>query len=520
MKRRNFIRNTSSVVTLPFFFRGLPVKAASNPLLFDSISADNDKVLVLIQLNGGNDGLNTIIPLDKYDILSNYRSQIVIPENRIIGINDTYGFHPNMTGMKALYDDAKMMILQDVAYPNQNRSHFRSTDIWTTGSPADEVWTTGWLGRYFEDQHPEYPNDYPNADFTDPFAISIGSIVSETCQGTLTNFSLAIRDPLEITPLSNNGQDQVPNTPYGQELAFLRTTIEQANAYGEVISDAADKGTNAYDLYPDTNLANQLKAIALMISGGLKTKVYVANIGGFDTHANQVDSNDPTVGDHASLLQNLSDAVYAFQQDLRAQDLEEKIITMTFSEFGRRIRGNGSFGTDHGTAAPMLFFGSCINPGITGTSPILPDRPEVSDGVPMQFDFRNVYGSLLIDWFGVEADTVSYILQDDFNYIPIVAGCELTTSVDDSTLLQSADIMAYPNPFMDWTSIQFEIPESHVKISIYDALGNEIQVLTSQKISEGKHVIQFDGSSLAAGNYFCRVVSQNFTKTIGLVKVS
>ena len=519
MKRRQFLQNTSSLVSVPFLLNGLPLKAASSQFLYDAIDADNDKILVLIQLNGGNDGLNTIIPLDKYSILANNRPSVVIPENQILKVEDTFGFHPNMSGLQSLYDDAKMTILQDVAYPNQNRSHFRSLDIWTTGSPAGETWTTGWLGRYFEGLHPEYPEGFPNEEFPDPFALSIGSIVSETCQGTLTNFSLALADPLSISPLSTGGQDEVPDTPYGAELSFLRTSIEQANAYGTIISEAAEKGANAAVAYPGTPLANQLKAIALLISGGLNTKVYVANIGGFDTHANQVENNDSTLGDHANLLLTLSEAVNAFQNDLIDQGLEERVLTMTFSEFGRRIRGNGSLGTDHGTAAPMMFFGSCINPGIIGESPLLPDRPEVSDGVPMQFDFRSVYGSILIDWFDVESAVVADILGDEFTHIPIVKSCDQITPVEDIANGVALEVLTYPNPFYDWTTIQFNFRGGPLRISIYDALGSELQVLTSQKFSEGQHELKFDGSSLTAGNYYLRFISENISKTIGIVKV-
>ena len=506
-------------MSVPMLLRGMPISASGSQMFFNAINEDNENVLVLIQLNGGNDGLNTIIPLEHYDLLANNRSNLIIPSNRIIDLNGSFGLHPNMSGIKELYDDARLSIVHDVAYPNQNRSHFRSTDIWTSGSPADEVWTNGWLGRYFENSFPEYPEGFPNSDHPDPFALTIGSVVSETCQGTLTNFSLALADPLSISPLSDQGSDEVPDTYYGQELQFLRETIEQANAYGEVISAAAEKGANVFDAYPDTQLGQQLRAISLLISGGLKTKVYIANLGGFDTHANQVAQGDPTLGDHATLMQTLSEAVYAFQQDLAAQDLEERVITMTFSEFGRRIRGNGSFGTDHGTAAPMMFFGSCVNPGFIGDTPNLPDQPDVSDGVPMQFDFRSIYTSLLIDWFGMDESAVSSILEDEFTKVPVITACNQTTPTDDVDLV-SIQAMTYPNPFDSWTNLTFESPGGHVRISLFDSRGSEIDLIASKNFTSGQHEIRFDGSHLAAGNYFCRLVMERGVKTIGMVKIS
>ncbi len=517
MKRRNFLRQTSGYITLPTLLRGLPLAAASSPLFSNAIGEDNDKILILIQLIGGNDGLNTIIPLDKYDILGNARSNILIPESQVLKLTQEIRMHPSMQSIKALYDDASMTVLQDVGYPNQNRSHFRSSDIWNSGSPADEIWNTGWIGRYLEDCHPLYPENYPNDTTTDPFALSIGSVVSETCQGTRTNFSLAITDPLSITPLANNTIDQVPDTPYGRELAFLRTTIDQANEYGEVISEAAAKGSDAYGPYPDTGLGEQLKAISLLISGGLKTKIYIASIGGFDTHANQTTSGDPTTGNHAELLKELSDAVYALQTDLKSQGLEEKVISMTFSEFGRRIRSNASLGTDHGSAAPMMLFGSCINAGIIGESPLLPDIPELSDGVPMQYDFRSVYSSILMDWFDIDRSVVTNILGDEFSYIPLVNGCNQTTATEDISLTVNATV--HPNPFYAWSTISLESKGEHTRIGLYDSIGHELDLIANRKLSQGPHEIRYDGSHLPSGNYFCRITTATGVKTMSMIKV-
>ena len=311
----------------------------------------------------------------------------------------------------------------------------------------------------------------------------------------------------------------MPDTPYGRELDFLRTTIDQANAYGEVISAAAEKGTNSNSNYPNSQLAEQLRAIALLVSGGLGTKIYVANLGGFDTHANQVDNADPRLGSHANLLERLSEAMLAFQNDLRAQGLEERVITMTFSEFGRRIRSNGSLGTDHGTAAPMMFFGSCVNPGFIGESPLIPSEPEVSDGVPMQFDFRSVYGSILIDWFGIEQQVVNNILQDEFTYLPLVSGCGQTTPTDDIILDETLSVYNFPNPFENWTTISLDTEGGHIRISIFDALGHELQVITSKSLLPGNHEIKFDGGRLVPGNYYCRVISEKTSRTFGMIKV-
>ena len=517
MKRRDFIRN-SSFLSLPLMINGLPLSAVGQNRFFSSFADDNDNVLVLIQLNGGNDGLNTIIPLDKYSILGNYRSNVLIPENQVIKIDDSVGFHPNMTGIKNLYDDANLTIIQDAGYPNQNRSHFRSLDIWQTASPADEVWTTGWIGRYFNNRHETFPENYPNDENPDPFAITLGNAVSETCQGTLANFSLALTDPFSLAPLANAENSAAPDSPYGNELSFLRTAIAQSNAYSGVVGEAAEKGNNLSTLYGDSGLEQQLKTIALLISGGLRTKVYVANIGGFDTHANQVVDGESTSGDHATLLLNLANAMNAFQDDLKKLGLEEKVITMTFSEFGRRIRSNDSFGTDHGTAAPLMVSGSCINPGIIGQSPELPDQPGTGDGVPMQFDFRDIYGSILMDWFGVEETEVKTLLFDDFQHIPIINACGTTTATIDPEL-DTTETFNYPNPCRDWTTITFNSLGEHYRVSLFDGLGREVKTISNQEFSKGKVDLKVETRNLAPGNYFYRISSIRGIKTKALVKI-
>ena len=522
MKRRSFIQ-AASLLSAPLLLNGIPVSAVSRAAFLNELIEENDRVLVLIQLLGGNDGLNTIIPLDQYDRLANVRSNIILPQSEILPLtgSDTVGFHPGMDKLRKMYDEGKMTVMHDVGYPGQNRSHFRSTDIWTTGSPADEFWRTGWLGRYFQTDNPDFPVGYPNSENPDPFALTIGSLVSETCQGNSANFSMALTDPFSISPLPAEGQDVVPNNHYGEELTFLRQAIEQTNAYGDTIVNAANLGNNLAT-YPDGNrLAEQMKIISLLIAGGLKTKVYVANLGGFDTHANQVVAGEPLTGNHSVLLNTISEAVSAFQEDLRQLGLDKRVITMTFSEFGRRIQSNASFGTDHGTAAPLMLFGSCLNAGILGNNPEIPEVVETQDGVPMQFDFRNVYGSILMDWFGVNEDNVKILLSEDFQHLPIIEGCELSTSSDDGPFPYTEEIEAfnYPNPFKGWTTISFKSRGERIRISVFDTLGSELQVLSDQHFPEGVHEIRFDGGDLAAGNYFFSLFSASGVKTKAMVKV-
>lgn len=519
MKRRDFLHKSSAVVSIPVLLNGLPLSAIGRNSFFPSFNDESDKVLVLVQLNGGNDGLNMVIPRDQYSELFNARSNILIPENAIVPVTDEVGFHPMMTGLRSLYDEGQLGIVQSVGYPNQNRSHFRSSDIWFTGSPPDEFWTTGWMGRYLDSVVSGYPEGYPNESSPDPFAITIGSIVSETCQGSAANYCLTITDPFSLTPLYEGSPTDVPQTPYGEELAFLRTTIAQTNAYGEVVTAAAESASNLAQ-YPDDNrLAQQLKTVALLVAGGLKTNVYVVNIGGFDTHANQVMEGDKTNGEHAQLLRTISEAIAAFQQDLNLLGIQDRVAGMTFSEFGRQIASNDSFGTDHGTAAPLILFGSCVNPTITGENPDIPNNVGRGEGVPMQHDFRDVYGSILMDWFDVSQEDIQSMFYSGFSYLPLFNSCKPTGVKEEVEAGKDLLLSNYPNPFPDWTNIKFESTGGHVRLSIFNAMGSELQVLVNKQVEAGEHQISFNGSHLPAGNYYYRLQVPGRVKTRRMVKI-
>jgi len=462
--------------------------------------------------------LNTIIPLDQYDKLANARPHVLIPDGEIIGVTDTIGFHPAMTGIKSLYDDARLTVVQGVGYPNQNRSHFRSTDIWNTASESDEVLTTGWLGRDFQREYTTFPDGYPNEECTDPFAVTMGNAASATCQGTSANFSIAVTDPTNISSLPEGALSTPPATPYGEELSFLRTMIAQSNAYGETVTQAANLGTNVAT-YPDTGLAQQLKNVALLLSGGSKTRVFVCTLGGFDTHADQVQATDTTTGNHANLLQTLSDAVAAFQADLTALNLEERVVGMTYSEFGRRIISNAANGTDHGSAAPLMVFGSCINAGFIGDNAEIPDAPDVQDGVAMQYDFRDIFGSVLEDWFEVGESDIQEMLKADYQHIPVLNVCDTSVPVRD-IIETDIETWAAPNPFETITQIYFTCQNERVRLSVFDLKGQEIKVLIDKKMPSGAHHVSFNGQGLPAGNYFYRLqLESGVQKSKLMVKV-
>lgn len=501
MKRRSFLKNTS-LLSLPIMLSGIPVSSYSRSRYTQFFESDDDRVLVLIQLNGGNDGLGTIIPVDQYEYLTELRSNIILPESSLVKITDEVALHPSFGSMKNIFDERKMSIIQSVAYPNQNRSHFRSTDIWHTASEADEFLDEGWLGRFLYQDHPMYPDNYPNNDFPDPIAITMGLQVSETCQGPVANYSIALNGEDSLTAINETEGNEEDMTCYGREVSFIRETIKQLNAYSEVVSDAFEGGSNSIE-YPEGNdLANQLSLVAKLISGGLKTKVYVVSIGGFDTHANQVDISDPREGVHANLLKNLSEAISSFQEDLDAQGLSERVVGMTYSEFGRRIRSNGSLGTDHGTAAPLILFGNCVNGEIIGTNPNLEGDIDQNEGVPMQYDFRSVYASVLMDWFGAEETELRNILYQNFQYIPLINGCESTSVIDET--ISGSDILLYPNPCHDFLQVRMDSFFTSGTIEIYNIYG----YLVYRKIIENHDIsdVKIPTHSFLPGNYSIRII--------------
>jgi len=489
-----------------------------NSKLITAINGESDRVLVLIQLDGGNDGLSTVIPLDQLDNIAVARPNLYIPENKIIKINEEIGFHPEMLGMQQLYDDALLQIIQGVSYPNQNRSHFRSTDIWNTGSAANEYLDRGWIGRYFDSNVVDFPNSFPNNNCPDPFALTIGQSASETCQGSSGNYSMVILDPEDISTLPTPINNDLTNGCYSSHLDFISQSIVQSNAYGDVIKTANESGHNSSALYNlESELAVKLKTVARLISGGLQTKIYIVSLGGFDTHADQVIEGDTSVGQHASLLEELSQGINAFLNDLKNLDLADRVIGMTYSEFGRRILSNSSLGTDHGTAAPLFVFGQCVIPGIIGDNPVIQENVSASEGVPMQYDFRSIYGSILMDWFSATEADVLELFSNDFQYLPIIQSC--VSNNNEINKENPLELQVAPNPYSQYFNAQINVKGGNIKLSLFDVLGAEVKVILNRLVEKGLHQFNIDSSDLAPGPYFLRLQSKSQQKTIRVVKV-
>lgn len=540
MKRREFLTRAVPASTLPFLMGGFSVMAYGRSPMLEALlgsTAAVDRVLVLIQLNGGNDGLNTVIPLDQYSALANARSNILIPQNKVLSLTPATGLHPAMgpdptsgrtQSLYTLFNEGKAAVVQSVGYPNPSFSHFRATDIWLTASDANVVLASGWVGRYLDVEYPGYPLAYPSTAMPDPLAIQIGSVVSSGLQGPSVSMGLAIANPNSTYILPGGPTDPPPNTPAGHELTFLRTVAEQTQQYSASVKGAAGKATNKSTLYPTAGqnpLADQLKVVAQLIAGGLKTRIYVVNLGGFDTHSAQVASTGGTeTGYHATLLGKLSLAIAAFQDDIHLLGIEDRVVGMTFSEFGRRIKSNGALGTDHGSAAPLFLFGTNVNGGVIGSNPTLPANALVTDNIPLQFDFRSVYMSVLRDWFGASPaelqTSISGTITNPLTTSIIKSSAVLGAGESQPVVTEFELEQNFPNPFNPSTVIRYAIPRgATVRLEVFNTAGQRVAVLVDSDQSAGVHEVRFDAGNLASGAYFYTIRAGDFTATKKLLLV-
>ncbi|MBU3678482.1 MAG: DUF1501 domain-containing protein [Candidatus Kapabacteria bacterium] len=467
MHRRSFLRTAAgggmAVATLPTLIDSFSIQALAggDPRLHQLLE-DQDRVLVLIQMAGGNDGLNTVVPHSD-PLYYERRPTIAIPKSKTLRINDTLGWHPAMTGFRSLYDEGKLAIVQGVTYPNPDRSHFRGTDIWLTATDADVMGSTGWVGRYLQTLAPSYPTELP----AHPLAVQIGNATSLGLLGSAGPMGISFRDPDEFYRLVNGGggAGEVPSsdqsdTPAGREVMFMRNIARSADVYASVVKDANDKSGTPSVTFPTTDIGAKLKVVSQLISGGLRSRIFLISWANnnFDTHASQTSTDDATLGTHANLLRELSDAVQAFMQEMKNRGQDQRVAGMTFSEFGRRVYENGSVGTDHGTAAPLFAFGAQVNGGkVYGANPDLVNLDPIGDML-MQYDYRDVYSSVLLQWFGVAASAAQQLLYRDFSSRAPGLFRSKPTSVDD-TASREAFISVGPNPATDFVVVRVNVDQ-------------------------------------------------------------
>ncbi len=300
-------------------------------------------------------------------------------------------------------------------------------------------------------------------------------------------------------------------------MEFLATIIDQTNSYGAKIQAAANAGNSLSTLYdPNNPLAVQLKNVAKMISGGLNSKVYVLNIDGFDTHDSQVLSTDVTAGKHSDLVKKLSDAISAFQDDLNLLGLEQRVAGMTYSEFGRQIASNASYGTDHGDAAPLFLFGSCLNSQIVGPNPVIGSQVVDQLGIPMQIDFRDVYASILKDWFHVDSTQIQTLFEHQVTFYNLLGACNV--GLEENTLSKDIAIL-YPNPVYETATLKFNSENEWVKVDVIDFSGKTIDNPIDSIIEPGTHSIMLNLGHLQTGEYIISIQKQSGNQSIKMIKV-
>ena len=415
MKRRNFIKLTSTASAISL----LPSQVTASLNIAKSFldCTISNRKLVLINLAGGNDGLNTIIPINYYDIYSNLRPSIKVPSSgtssyinldETLGESQQIGLHPALIGIKNLYDNNSLRIIQSVGYPSQNKSHFASTDIYSSANDGNS-WengnNSGWIGRFMESYYADLiQNSYPLGVEIGSKSNSLG-FHGESEHGLSLNING--QDPSGfyslISGMAGEPPSNIPISDYGNELEYIIQTDALSNMYSEAISNSFNNGQNAVS-YPDTDISNQLKTVARLISGGLESKVYMVKLAGFDTHFSQNQAQNDILGNHNDLLTKLSAAISAFMNDLKAMGLKNDVVGLTYSEFGRKAAENGSLGTDHGEIAPMFVFGGPVNGGVSGFNPDLNEANEANGFQiqTVQYDYRDTLGTLLQDYLGAD----------------------------------------------------------------------------------------------------------------------
>ena len=538
MKRRNFIKLTSTASAISL----LPSQVTASLNIAKSFldCTISNRKLVLINLAGGNDGLNTIIPINYYDIYSNLRPSIKVPSNGLnsyINLDNTLdetqqiGLHPSLTGFKNLYDNDLLRIIQSVGYPSQNKSHFASTDIYSTandGNSWDNGNNSGWIGRFMESYYADLiQNSYPLGVEIGSKSNSLG-FHGESEHGLSVNING--QDPSGfyslISGMAGEPPSNIPISDYGHELEYIIQTDALSNMYSEAISNSFNNGQNAVS-YPDTDISNQLKTVARLISGGLESKVYMVKLAGFDTHFGQNQAENDILGDHNDLLTKLSSAITAFMSDLSAMNLKNDVVGLTYSEFGRKAAENGSLGTDHGEIAPMFVFGAPVKGGVSGLNPNLNEANE-NNGYQIQtvqFDYRDTLGTLIQDYLGadnlaLDATFFNNTLNQSFSETKIndliKSEFSVATNCYSNTLTNNRDknkIFYIINPVYNDLIIKSKNQEySSFKYELYD--------MSSKLVSKGTSLINetISISNLINGIYILNLSTNEKSEAHRIIK--
>ena len=544
MERRKFIKLSaaaSAIGLTPFQLQA----ALKSFVPFADCPDISNRKLVLINLAGANDGLNTIIPLNQYDIYSNLRPTIKVPNsglNKYITLDATLpetqqiGLNPALTSFKSIYDKGWLRVMQSVGYPSQNKSHFKSTDLYLTGNDGNSLLNgedSGWIGRFMELYYADLTVE------TFPLGVEIGSSKTSLGFHGEDEHGLALnitgQDPAGFyTVLNGLGgvpPTTLPNSDYGIELDYIINTDKLSNQYAQAISSAFNAGQNDVT-YPATDISNQLKTVARLISGDLQSKVFLVRLSGFDTHNSQVQASDGVIGKHYDLLTQLSQAIETFMNDLKSQNIGEDVVGLTFSEFGRKAAENGSFGTDHGEISPMFVFGEPVAGGVSGSNPNLSEATSANNFQiqTVQYDYRQTFATLLQNFLGanntvIDATFFNHTLNDSFSNLKIdtllreqfIVSAECLGSLN--TEKKTNEIkrwLVYPNPFRNVVTISGIDDVNNITLKIYNNSGvllfNKMENLINGKLN-------LNLFHLSSGIYIFEISSEGRKETHKAIKI-
>lgn len=404
LSRRNFFKYSafaSTSLLIPNFLKEFEAKELYADTAFQKI-AKGGKKLIIVQLSGGNDGLNTVIPF-RNDNYYEQRPQLSIQKNKVLKLNDELGLNPEMKGLKEIFAKGNLSIMNSVGYPNPDRSHFRSMDIWQSGSSSSEYINTGWVGRYLDSECESCKTPYS--------AIEVDSTLNLVMKGERRN-GIALQDPKKFyVDSSEKFLSDVSKKNIHQDdsnVAYLYKTLIETTSSAEYVYENS-KIYKSKTLYPNSQFGKNLRTIAEMINSGIDTSVYYVSMNGFDTHINQK-------GRQEALLNELSRGLYSLTEDLRSADRLNEVLILTFSEFGRRVKQNASGGTDHGTANNVFLIGGNLkSPGFYNAQPDLTDLDE--GDLKYEIDFRSIYATLLNKWLNADD---KYVLGNNFEFLNLI----------------------------------------------------------------------------------------------------
>lgn len=526
MNRKEFIKLLSLAgVGTPFYLNGMPSRYMNQFLDFQlNCDAVNDRALVILRLAGANDGLNTVIPVSQYSTYAALRPNIkiassgtgsYIPLDTTVSSGKLVGLNPAMTGFKSLYDDDKLLLMNGVGYPNPNYSHFRSENLMFSGkdggTSADLL--DGIFGRYLAGLYPGLAGN-PTTLSPDPLAIQMGNLNPCLFYEHTTEKNIEYN----ITGFQNSlfTKTNTPNSQYNDLLAYIKDVAVSMDSYYNRVMQVFNAGSNSTVTYPNSSLGKQLKTVAKLIKGGSKTKIFQVNLSGFDTHVSQVQAGSTHLGTHANLLADISNSIAAFQSDIQQLGIANKIMTVTFSEFGRQVRENASTGTDHGDLAPFFVIGNAAASGILGDHPVFTNTTSyLYNQNQRRYDYRQIFASLLQDWLGASS---SLMITSELDYyvsagqkVDVIKSAQKANTVcatlGTNEIFSESGIKIYPNPASNFMYVEFaDRPRGNVSYKILDMSGRVIYQRSEHSANDR---LEINISSFSPGNYMLYIKSDD-----------